>query len=276
MISVKMIPIKHAFGKGKLSDDEAVDKFGALLSNALSIPELQMLCFQLAVDYGDLPGNTQLEKAKELVSYLINRRQGVEELVQACSQLHPDLPWDNPDLMMSNLMISKRSGGERKIALTRIINYCFNTNELRDLCLDLGLDYEDLPGEGKSAKVRELVFYFSRPTRNIERLVETCIHLRPNAPWDAPQITAYEPYSDSVLARLRSVFMAHIDEDETRTLARSLGVDYKRLPEAERGGVARELILYLARRQRLNELVEACAHQYPNIPWQAIVDQSEE
>jgi len=41
----------------------------------------------------------------------------------------------------------------------------FDDNELRDLCFDLRIDYESLPGEGKSAKARELVTYCERHKR---------------------------------------------------------------------------------------------------------------
>jgi tetratricopeptide (TPR) repeat protein len=41
----------------------------------------------------------------------------------------------------------------------------FDDNELRDLCFDLRIDYESLPGDGKSAKARELVTYCERHKR---------------------------------------------------------------------------------------------------------------
>jgi tetratricopeptide (TPR) repeat protein len=41
----------------------------------------------------------------------------------------------------------------------------FDENELCDLCFDLRIDYESLPGEGKSAKARELVQYCDRHKR---------------------------------------------------------------------------------------------------------------
>ena len=36
----------------------------------------------------------------------------------------------------------------------------FDEGELRTLCFDLGLDYENFPGDGKINKARELVKYF--------------------------------------------------------------------------------------------------------------------
>ena len=56
----------------------------------------------------------------------------------------------------------------------------FNDNELRDLCFDLGVDYESLPGEGKAARARELVAYFQRRNRLAE-LEAACLRLRPDA-----------------------------------------------------------------------------------------------
>ena len=43
------------------------------------------------------------------------------------------------------------------IKLRRTLIRCLDENELRDLCFDLGVDYESLRGEGKAAKVRELI-----------------------------------------------------------------------------------------------------------------------
>ena len=61
----------------------------------------------------------------------------------------------------------------------------FSDSELRDLCLDLGIDYESLPGEGKAAKARELVAYCQRHGRLTE-LETTCRRSRPNAFKDSP------------------------------------------------------------------------------------------
>lgn len=46
----------------------------------------------------------------------------------------------------------------------------FNSGELRDLCFDLAVDYENLGGEGKSDKVRELIALLCRQ-RRLENLI---------------------------------------------------------------------------------------------------------
>ncbi len=62
-----------------------------------------------------------------------------------------------------------------------LIHY-FNDSELRDLCFDLGVDYESLPGTGKSDKARELVSYLDRRGR-VPELTWMGQQLRPNTPW---------------------------------------------------------------------------------------------
>ena len=42
---------------------------------------------------------------------------------------------------------------------------CFDSSEVKTLCADLGVDYENLGGEGKEAKVRELISYLNRRGR---------------------------------------------------------------------------------------------------------------
>jgi hypothetical protein len=58
----------------------------------------------------------------------------------------------------------------------------FGDNDLRDLCFDMDVDYESLPGEGKSAKARELIAYCERRGR-LPELVTKCYELRPNVAW---------------------------------------------------------------------------------------------
>lgn len=62
-----------------------------------------------------------------------------------------------------------------------LIEY-FSDGELRDLCFDMRVDYDDLPGQGKADKAREIVSYFERRQR-IYELIDKCSDLRPNVDW---------------------------------------------------------------------------------------------
>ena len=54
----------------------------------------------------------------------------------------------------------------------------FSKEELRTFCVDLQVDYEELPGEGTQAKARELIAYFDRRER-IPELIGECTSYAP-------------------------------------------------------------------------------------------------
>lgn len=71
---------------------------------------------------------------------------------------------------------------EQLTALRQLLIQHFNDGELQTLCFDLGVDYENLPGQAKADKARELVEYVQRRNR-LAYLVQMCQQLRPNATW---------------------------------------------------------------------------------------------
>jgi tetratricopeptide (TPR) repeat protein len=75
--------------------------------------------------------------------------------------------------------LSQPSGQTR---LHQILTAHFNEEELRTLCLDLDIDYDDLPSEGKVSKARELIAYLDRRGR-IPELIEVGRKQRPDLVW---------------------------------------------------------------------------------------------
>ena len=75
----------------------------------------------------------------------------------------------------------------------------FNDGEIRTLCFDLGVDYDDLPGSGKADKARELVDYMDRHER-LADLVRDGRQARPDVPW--PAIEAASEQSRSTQSRM--------------------------------------------------------------------------
>ena len=65
----------------------------------------------------------------------------------------------------------------------------FSDSELRDVCFDLGIDYENLGGDAKAGKARELVVYCQRRNRLAE-LEDACRRLRPHAFQDSHAASA--------------------------------------------------------------------------------------
>lgn len=81
--------------------------------------------------------------------------------------------------------------------LLDLLRIHFSESELRDLCFHLRINYEDLPGQSRWDKTRELVTYCRR-RQCLPELLAACRRLRPNAPW--PDVTAEpkpRPYSPS-------------------------------------------------------------------------------
>ena len=86
-------------------------------------------------------------------------------------------------------------------ALRNFITTYFNDSELRDLCFDLGIDYENLDGDNKAAKARELVAHCQRRNRLAE-LEATCRRLRSNTSKNTGRDPAvHSPQNDSQPAR---------------------------------------------------------------------------
>jgi hypothetical protein len=64
-----------------------------ILTERFSEGGLRRLCFDLDIDYDDLPGSGKADKAMELVAYL-ERRGRVSKLLEMGQQLRPDILWD--------------------------------------------------------------------------------------------------------------------------------------------------------------------------------------
>jgi hypothetical protein len=62
-----------------------------------------------------------------------------------------------------------------------LVNF-FSEGELRSLCFDLGIDYEELGGRSKNVKVLELIGYMQRRAR-MDELMFQAKKLRPDASW---------------------------------------------------------------------------------------------
>jgi hypothetical protein len=80
-------------------------------------------------------------------------------------------------------MTAIRSPESIKSRFLRALSVSFGEEELKTLCFDLGVDYADLPAEGKSGKARELVQYLDRRNRFLE-CIEAVRQLRPDVSWD--------------------------------------------------------------------------------------------
>jgi hypothetical protein len=76
------------------------------------------------------------------------------------------------------------------VLLWRLLAQYFNLEELTDLCFQLGINFENLPGSTLSRKAQELVVYCERH-QLLARLLSLCRENRPQAEWPTdPDLSA--------------------------------------------------------------------------------------
>ena len=103
---------------------------------------------------------------------------------------------------------------------------CFDIRDLKTLCADLGIDYDNLQGEDKQTKVVDLVQYM-RNRGEIGKLSQYCISERPHFQWftlgESRPITDNEPKSQTVI-----LFLASDPTDQARL---RIGQEFREIKE---------------------------------------------
>lgn len=68
--------------------------------------------------------------------------------------------------------------------------------------------------------------------------------------------------------KLLTMLKEYFSESELEGIQFALGIDYETVPGKDKSAKARELILHLERRDRIDELLSLCKQDRPNISWQ--------
>jgi len=96
--------------------------------------------------------------------------------------------------------------------LHKNISQTFNLDELEQLCFDLGVDHENVPGDNKSAQIRNLLLSLARRKR-LQMLVDRLRSHRPHVDWqDVP--TDFELPAEMINENIRQV-VQHNDYSQT-------------------------------------------------------------
>ena len=75
-----------------MADTELLTHLRQLLVKRFSDGEIRTLCFDLGVEYDDLPGSGKADKARELVDCM-DRHERLPDLVRVGRQSRPDVSW---------------------------------------------------------------------------------------------------------------------------------------------------------------------------------------
>ena len=84
--------------------------------------------------------------------------------------------------MLSNSQTDGEPLSSYRIRLRNLLSKLFSLDELKTLAFDLEIDFEELGGETKSAKVREFILYSER-LHLLESLITRAEHYRPQIHW---------------------------------------------------------------------------------------------
>lgn len=79
---------------------------------------------------------------------------------------------------------------EKPLDLQQALIECFNLNEMRQICFELGIDYDDILGNTPTDKSRELILFLHRRNK-LHQLVYLCSQKRDHIDWSY-LLKAYE------------------------------------------------------------------------------------
>lgn len=157
----------------------AGDAVRQVITSSLSLPALAIddrgnyLCWHFNDDSLDLP---------EPYQFLSALRVG-QRPARPFPQAAPVLP-------------SEQSERQQLILLRQLLLERFNDSELRMLCSDLDIEYDDLAGGERASKARELIEYLQRRQR-LPELITMGRHLRPDVNWPQVMVAAARTDADT-------------------------------------------------------------------------------
>jgi hypothetical protein len=106
--------------------------------------------------------------------YYLNRRRNSLSIFEANAMNANSIAATTADLLSNHFKSLQYLAQYRQSLIA-----AFNESELRNLCFDMGIDFEELSATNKSGKVRELIAYCLRRGCLFE-LLSHCARLRPN------------------------------------------------------------------------------------------------
>ena len=87
------------------------------------------------------------------------------------------------------------------IQLRNLLNDHFNIPELRELCFNLDVDYEELEGPNKTSKVQDLISYLKRRNK-LHFLIEEVKEQRPSVNWPDIYSSEHEVPIEDILFQI--------------------------------------------------------------------------
>jgi len=102
-----------------------------------------------------------------------------------------------------------------RVRLRDLLDTLFSLDDIRALCFNLGIDFDNLPGDTKVMRAQNLILYCEQRGRT-DDLIRCARTVNPNMPWPAPNTDADKPN------RLSTAQLAYVFQVALKTLAKSL------------------------------------------------------
>ena len=150
---------------------------------------------------------------------------------------------------------SNHDAGVDRRMLYEQIQTRLSPGDVRDLIFDLELNENDVlaPGEPMTATVTRLMERAARAGKMGDLALAVERTLTPIPPENLPRREKLGV--DSPPTVLRHYLLAHYSQNEIAGMATALDIDWERLDNRNKKTLARELLLYVSRRNRLEELI---------------------
>jgi hypothetical protein len=98
--------------------------------------------------------------------------------------------------------------GFDKVQFRRLLGLHFSLEELRTLLFDIGIDFDEVAGETKTARIRELILYAER-YHKMDKLIGAARQARPEVDW--PELSHKRDLAKQVPLR---IFLCHASQDK--------------------------------------------------------------
>jgi len=171
------------------------------------------------------------------------RREPAAHIPAFRAPAEPPAPKDNSEAGVDRQMLYEQ------------IQTRLSPGDVRDLIFDLELNENDVlaPGEPMTANVTRLMDRAAREGKLGALALAVERVLTPVPPENLPRREKLDV--DSPPTVLRHYLLAHYSQNEIAGMAAALDVDWERLDARNKRTLARELLLYVSRRNRLDELI---------------------
>ena len=165
------------------------DKYTLLeaLNTHLNLQEVKDIYAKAGLDIEDFEGDTKDSKIRSLIIYF-DKQKRLPELIAIVKAYHPHIFEDDSHHQIVKSTIKPQPATyislSTRLRLHELVTTYLSFADIQDICQDLHIIYENVPGDSLESKSRELISYCNRRS-TLPDLIAACQQKRPDITWDA-------------------------------------------------------------------------------------------